>query len=178
VKLSDPERWILSSQYRILAKLYPEESDDCDKHRKALDNGYEIHYAPDFLTTNRDDIMTEDESREVLDILNMFRVLRQSWEKLPGNAGIERSLIEFDGFDGNNETKQMAYTEFYCTLPGGRFEDEVVVDNLNSHSERLPRYRAMLAEYNRIKESKPRSGSMDSYLFTKDEIAAVAGSRR
>jgi uncharacterized protein YfbU (UPF0304 family) len=174
MKLSLTERWILSNQCLILSKLYPEESKEHDKVREALDSGYELHYAPERITANPDEIMTAEECRAVLDILNMFQVLRQSFEKLSDKAGVEKSIVEFDGFDGNNETKQMGYVRFYCTLPGGRFENDVQIKNLNSHSPRLPRYRAMLSAYTRIKSAKPKSGAMDAYLFTKEEIIAVA----
>jgi uncharacterized protein len=179
MKLSPVERWILSNQCSILAKLDPNQSEYHEKIREALDSGYELHYAPEHITTNPDEIMTEEECREVLGILSMFQVLRQSFERLADKSGIEEGAVRFGGFDGNNETKQMGYTEYYCgrRRPNDRrFEGDVDLNNLNSHSERLPRYRAMLAEYNRIKTTKTGLG-MDDYLFTKDEIAAVASAR-
>lgn len=179
MNLTVVERWILSNQCLILAKLDPGEREYYEKIREALDSGYELHYAPEHITKNPDEIMTEQECREVLDILSMFQVLRQSFERLADKSGVEEGAVRFDGFDGNNETKQMGYTRFFCGRPADRrFEGDVDPNNLNSHSERLPRYRAMLAEYNRIKEAKPRDLSMDGYLFTKDEITAVTKARR
>ncbi len=177
MKLTDAERWILSNQHAILAKLDPNEGEH-ERIREALNNGYELHYRPEYITTNPDEIMTEEECQEVLDILTMFQVLRQSFECLADKSGIEEGAVRFDGFDGNNETKQMGYTRYYCTLPpDGRFKGDVDVKNLNSHSYRLLRYRAMLAEYNRIKEERPKDLSMDGYLFKKDEIAAVVSAK-
>lgn len=179
MKLSVTERWILSNQCSILAKLDPEEKNYYEKIREALDSGYELHYAPEHITANPDEIMTEQECREVLDILSMFQVLRQSFERLADKSGVEEDAVRFGGFDGNNEGKQMGYTRYYCGRPGDRrFEGDVDPDNLNSHSRRLPLYRAMLAEYNRIKERRPRDLSMDGYLFKKDEITAVTSARQ
>ncbi len=177
VKLTVAERWILSNQYMILAKLDPKKRKHYDKIRGALDSWYELHYGPNYITTNPDEIMTVEECREVGDILSMFQGLRQSYEKISDKSGISKRAVEFDGFDGNNETKQMAYTEYYCTLDGGRFEKDVDLRNLNSHSQRLPHYRAMLSEYKRIKDAKPRTGAMDDYLLTKEEILTVASAK-
>jgi uncharacterized protein len=169
---------LLSNQYSILAKLDPDQSDYYDKIRDALESGYESHYTPEHITTSPSAIMTEEECREVVDILAMFQVLRQSFDRLPDKSGIDEGDVRFGGFDGNNETKQMAYTRYFCGRPGDRrFEDDVDLNNLNSHAERLPHYQAMLREYNRIKDAKPRDLSMDGYLFTKDEIAAVVKTR-
>lgn len=97
MKLTDAERWILSNQHAILAKLDPNESERYEKIREALDNGYELHYRPENITTNPDEIMTEEECREVLDILTMFQVLRQSFERLADKSGIEEGAVRFDG---------------------------------------------------------------------------------
>jgi hypothetical protein len=174
--LTVTERWILSNQCLILAKLYPEEEKHYDDIREALDSGYERHYAPEHITKNEDAIMSEDECQEVLDILNMFRSLTFDFKHLTDRDGIDESRLAFDGFDGNEETKHMTYVRYYCSLEGGRFTDVVRVHDVNSHARRLPHYRAMLAEFRRIKARKP-SDVLHEAPFTAGEIRAVLTAR-
>lgn len=176
IKLSPAERWILSNQYRIIAKLYPDEEKRCDEIREVLEDGYERHYSPEYLVTDPSEIMSAAECEEVLNILQMFLVLGQSWNALEDRSGIDESAVRFGGFDGNNETKQLGYTRWYCSHDGGRFEGDVNPHDLNSHAQRLPRYRAMLVEYNGVKDGKTGVGSTD-YLLTREELLRVTSAR-
>jgi len=95
--------------------------------------------------------------QETCDILDMFRILTPSYEKLSDEdkARVQREAApfgddyKFQGFDGNND-------EHYG-IAGYLVEDlerygELNKHNLNSHSSTtLPTYRRMLAQFNRVK---------------------------
>ena len=51
------KRYELINQLLILEKLYPEDADYYSKNRKALENGYELHYS--WLTENISDGLSE-----------------------------------------------------------------------------------------------------------------------
>lgn len=44
MKLTKVERLILSNQYSILEKLYPEEAEHYHLQKKIVENGYSLHY--------------------------------------------------------------------------------------------------------------------------------------
>ncbi len=168
MKLTRVERWILSNQYRILAALRPDEADHLEQKCEALDSGYELHYG--WLAEHIvEDTMSEDECKEVLDILAMFDGLRLSYKTLSDKSGIDESDIRFQGFDGNNETKQMGYAQYFCLQDDGRFTDIVNTKNLNSHMPTMWRYQPMLREFKAIGKG------MD---LTKDEILRVVNAAR
>jgi uncharacterized protein len=148
MQLSLRDRWILANQYRILEKLYPEEAKGFAVAREVLENGYELHYSwiTDFLSDG-DQMMSAEESKEVLDILDLFSVLKRSYNKLEDKSGIDEWKVQFAGFSGNEETKQMAYTRFFTGLNGGRYTDLDRGDDFNSHFPMLDTYRTMVATW-------------------------------
>ena len=145
--LSKIERWILSNQYLVLERLYPDEAKWYAERREAIERGYELHYqdGPDHIS----DPMPVHECKEVLDILTMFSTIQESMERLTDKSGINQHWSEFPGFDGNNEYRQLGYAHYFCGHDGGRFpelKDKVV----NSHFPGLAKLRAMLAEWRKI----------------------------
>ena len=95
--------------------------------------------------------------QEVWDILDMFRALRQSYEKLPDKSGINEELINFDGFDANNEEEHLQAARRIAVLQRGR-------NVPNSHMPRLGGYRMML----RLWRNSP-----DKKNLTKDDILHI-----
>lgn len=81
MKLSKVERLMLVNQYLILEGLYPDEKEFYANNRKAIEEGFELHYS-DLFAGISDKTLTEKECREVLDILDMFRAITFSYEKL------------------------------------------------------------------------------------------------
>jgi uncharacterized protein YfbU (UPF0304 family) len=168
MRLSRTERWILANQYRILERLYPEEADSLAETREALEEGFELHYPPEGIYADKD-IVTEDECREVLDILDMYRAFTSAYDGLKDKKGIDKTLIKFRGFDGNNETKQMAYARYFCNLDNGRYQElGLAKSDFNSHFPVLGRYRAMLAEWNT---------SAKKHELTKDDIIRIISAK-
>jgi uncharacterized protein len=162
IKLSRKDRWFLSNQFRILSALYPNEAKNYEEYCKIVENGYELHY--DWITEyiyDVPDIVTREESLEMLDILDMFRALNYSYKKLDDKTGIDNNAIKFRGFDGNYETKYMAYVRFMI-------EDEEKFQEsrgeYNSHIPMLNRYRKMLDHWRY---------STERFDLTKEEILKI-----
>lgn len=147
MKLTRIERWILSNQFAILAKLYPEEADSYANMREVVDNGYELNY--DWIAQYiYDDTITETECKEVLDILSMFLCLKRGYEALTDKSGIEDRWVRFRGFDGNHskEAKYLSYTRFLVERED-KFTSLDRGDNFNSHAPLLSRYCQMVEEW-------------------------------
>src|SRR3954468_5735854 len=122
LKLTRTERWILANQYRILEALYPDEAKRLAEYREAIEHGYELHY--DWIAHSiydKGDALSAEECKEVIQILDMHRALKRSYEALTDKSGIKEYGVKFAGFDGNNETAQMAYARYFCEQDGGKF---------------------------------------------------------
>jgi len=166
MKLTKTERWILSNQYRILEALYPQEQKDLAERREALESGYEAEYDSMSQHIYDDkDCLTEEQCREVIDILSMFRALHDAKDK----GGVEEKETILEGFDGNDtlESSYMAYARYFCKSDGGRFEESRKGD-FNSHSLMLGIYRRMLKEW---------KNSAKPHQLTKEDIVRIVGAR-
>jgi uncharacterized protein YfbU (UPF0304 family) len=170
MNLTTTERWILSNQLRILEALYPDEARFLHQDREAIERGYELHYdmAAQHIYIDKQ-TMTSAECEEVINILNMFRMIKRAYDALDDKSGIEEWATRFDGFDGNDEPKQMAYARYYCSLDGGKFAELDRGDDFNSHSPTLDAYRRMLGEW---------QNSEDRYHLTKDDLVRITSARR
>jgi len=152
-KLTKVERLLIVNHLKILEKLYPEEAREYSKEREALEKGFTLQYRSVF--DNLYEEMSEEACKEVLDILNMYRSITFSFKELPHSEGIDEKDLKFEGFDGNNETSQYSYVQYYI-LRLGCFEElryDMKYPDYNSHSPRLPKYRRMLATWRKCEDS-------------------------
>ena len=165
MELSDKDRLIISNQLRILEALYPDEADYYAVQRKAVEQGYQLHYSE--LTAGFFDEMSLERCQEVLDILEMYRVLTFSAAELNDPGIDENYYLRFKGFDGNYETSEMLYAQYFV-------EDLDRYDELkygsefasfNSHTPMLEKYRCMLSSW--------RSLQKRSYKLSRDELLTV-----
>lgn len=164
MNLNRVERLMLSNQYKILEALYPKEAKDYARRREAIERGYELNYDWDLdYIYDGNDVMTKEECQEVFKVLGLFSALKHSYEKLADKSGIDERDIKFPGFDGNNETKQMAYAR-YLVEKEQRYGDLKIGDAYNSHFPSLGRYRAMVEVW---------EGIEDRYQLSKEEILRI-----
>lgn len=147
MKLDIKDRLIISNQLKILEKLYPEEANYYSKHRTAIEQGYQLHYP--WLVEHFYEEMSEVECKEILDILDMYRAITFASKKVPDLAEVDDHWLKFKGFDGNNESKQLAYAQYFI-VDLERYEElkyGMEFPSLNSHSQTLPKYRRMLEHW-------------------------------
>ncbi len=171
LNLSLTERIILANQLRILERLDEGEAKYYSHLRDALERGYELEYA-ELATAFSDDGLTEAECNEVYEILEMHRALNYGQRELPADAGISAADVKFRGFDGNNETRHMAYVRFIRSEE--KYEEMGDPNGFNSHMPMLGRYRRMLRVYEQIKTEQRRTGEDISHDdLTVDEIRQI-----
>jgi len=130
---------------------------------QAYEDEYAREHGCEEISTHIFDELSKEECGEVLNILSMHSALHQSAQALNDEPAIS---IRFHGFDGNNETKQMAYTRFYIDELH-RFAELIEIaqsPDYNSHYLTLRRYRLMLDEWN---------GCEDKNNLTRDEINRI-----
>lgn len=166
MKLSKKERLSFIYQLRILEALYPEEADHYAKSRTALEEGYSLHYA--WLVDHLYDDLTEEQCREVLSILDMYRAITFSLAKLEKSDALNsHHLAKFVGFDGNNETHLMSYARYFI-VDLDRFS-ELKYDEypyFNSHCPMLGTYRKMLELWSSVGKG---------YELSREQLAVLLG---
>jgi uncharacterized protein YfbU (UPF0304 family) len=167
-KLSRLDRLFLSNQMRILEALYPDEAEGIATQREAIERGYEMLYQWDMdYIYDGDDIMTAEESSEVWDTLDMFDAINRFVEKTNDEAIKASPFTKFMGYDGNNETKFMAFTA-YTIERLKRFEYVPTPKKgyWNSHMPVRDTYRRMMEEWKKV----PRNRRLE---LTADEVKAI-----
>lgn len=164
MELSKKERLSFVNQLRILEALYPDDAGYYANQRKALEDGYALHY--DWMFEHLSDELSEEQCREVIDILEMFSEIAWGLQKLGEDDELKKHhLAEFPGFDGNNETQLMAYARYFV-VDLNRFEILKKSDYpyFNSHCPMLDTYRAMLARWRGLGSQHP---------LNRDQIATI-----
>lgn len=147
MELSKKDRLLLINQYRILASLEKDEASHYNELIQILENGYSIFYS--MIDTMIDEGMSEEKSKFVLDILDLYRAIEDVKRKSQSDVIENHPYSYFMGFDGNNETELMAFSRFLVQVQGKFREQEKYLrknDNMNSHMPMFKKYSRMLTE--------------------------------
>jgi len=143
--LTKKDRVIIANQLKILEKLYPDEAKYYANHRKAVEYGFKLHYS--WIAEHiDDDEMSEEECKEVLNVLDMHRAITYSYNRIKDQTDLTVDDVRFRGYDGNNETRQFSYTNYFIT-DLGRFDElrfDAEYPDFNSHCPMVEKYRRML----------------------------------
>lgn len=146
VTLTPAERQTLINQFAILEKLNPEGANDYKKYQDILQRGFAILYDEAVSVWEEMDV---EEGRYVIDVLNMHRDLKFSFDELEDKAGLTENDIKYQGFDGNNESKRLSLAEFFGAE--GRWTELNL--RKNSHSTTtIRRYPPMLKRWREANE--------------------------
>jgi uncharacterized protein YfbU (UPF0304 family) len=132
--LTTEQRLILYNQYRILAKLYPQEKEDFERVAEIVHSGYAGLYDQELAKGFQEEV-PRTVYKEVVAILDMYRCLKEP----------------FEGFSGNDETEHFALADFLIHQLGKWNEQRGV--EFDSHTPpMLPQYRRMLAEWEKCRD--------------------------
>lgn len=149
MELTKKDRLMLYNQYEILKLLSSDDEhlvNQYEINQEILLNGYKSHYN-DLIEWILDDT-SEEVSRFVIDVLNMYRNLYMSYASLPIEDKKQLSIddIKYKGFDGNNEVEYYSYARFLLETYDLYYE---IYNNgdytSNSHHSIIPRYTNMLS---------------------------------
>lgn len=177
MKLTNPEKLILTMLCDLLDHTKAPTDIDTKLIRESIfsNNTWSLSWElPGIVGDNPD--QTPPEVNEVVDILEIYNLMQISFdqhdpadqERIKEEAQLNTDAIEFPGFDGNNEGRQMSiarhlieemnrFTEF-----GGKY--------LNSHSRMLPKYRQMLPVAKEIQRTK---AGFEQPYFSAQEIIDI-----
>ncbi|AXC16127.1 UPF0304 protein yfbU (plasmid) [Acidisarcina polymorpha] len=166
--LTPVERLQLINQYRILEKLDPEGADEYAADREIIARGYTAQYHTVF--TDVWDEMSVEECTYVYDVLDMHRILINSFNHLADKAGLTLDDVKFEGFDLNSEGKRYGFAEHLQKQ--GKWK-ETLPDYLNSHTEMTAfKQRRMLDNFQPIRQQIANSMS-GNWQLTADQIRKI-----
>ena len=170
MELTKMDRIILINQYEILKRIDSENLSYYDELIEILQNGYLIFYSDVDLSLSEE--MPDEESKFVLDILDIYRIIEDYKRDNPGDKVIEQHLFShFKGFDGNYESEYMAFTKFL--FKQGKFTEQLVykekTDNFNSHLPLVPLYKKMVDKWYEMDRK---------YSLSKDDLLLILDVKR
>jgi len=151
LKLSPFERVLLINQFEI-RKATTKDKDTIEwleRMIEVLESGYEFYYRE---LVERFSSFEEDESRFVMDVLDMYRRIEDYKGTNPKDDEIHKMpWSHFFGFDGNNESKYLGFVRFLFKQKSPELWVEQrkyakKTDGYNSHMPTLDIYRRMLAK--------------------------------
>lgn len=194
--LSAYERQMLALQHRILAHVMPPDhadapTEDCARvegdpayqreRAQILEGGYVSEYRDVFISTEPE--LPASECNFVMDLLDMFRVITYSIERLRG-AGEEfdenlEYRLKFAGFDLHDRAEARLLDYVRHLVDEDHWPEVLPLlgrdhDHGNSHAPTRARYERLLGEYRLIRSERAPSTRLDSYLLTADQLLRLA----
>lgn len=174
MKLDRKDRFIIANQLKILEALYPDEASSYAVQRTAFEEGYESHY-PWAMEHISDEPLSESDTKEVVDTLDMFRAIRHCYNNLLDKTGIDEHGLRFLGYDGNDpvECRLLGYARYFV-VELERFQ-EILEDqgghfDFNSHREMREVYRRMLNVWMQLPAEQRHN-------LTKDQLVEITNAR-
>ncbi len=182
------DRLTLSLLHRILARVLPEDAngEDGDEEyqlnkAEILESGFTGQYWLEVAGFETE--LSKRDSDRVVDILDMFRIITFSIQRLEENGThvVDELLyrLTFRGFDHNDslESHMARYVRF-LTRDGERWTELLPQikesDNGNSHVQVLDLYMRMLTEYRRIMDGRKNRYAHDAYFLSLDELKRLS----
>ena len=163
IELTDIERLLLANQYEILGHLTKD--DGYSRMAENLRDGHKWLYEQ-HATRISDNLPSEDVDH-VLTILGIYSDLKASYTKLNDKSGVDEHLVNFPGFDGNNESELLHFAG--ALSKNGNYSDTVGKDARNSHMPTTDMYRRMIEEWREM--GSPR------YPLSKAQILAIIATK-
>ena len=179
-------RQMLVLLHRILGHVLPEDANgpegtSADQRDRAtvLEQGFTGEYWKEVAGFRQE--LSMHESLQLMEILDMFRVITASRERLTQEGGHLATGVEygltFRGFDGNDplEGHLADYTEYL--MEDGRWaelKDQFnELDRGNSHMPMLGVYRRMLNEYRRIMSTRRPGDFQARFSLSAEELIQI-----
>lgn len=163
LNFTDTERIMLANQYEILGALKKDPS--LTQLAEALRDGHKWLYEQSFAWVS--DVMSDKVAEDVLRIIEIHSAMKDSYRDLADKTGIEERLLEFRGFDGNNEGELLHFAR--ALREHGRYTETLGTGDLNSHMPMCDMYDHMVAAWDKL--GRPE------YPYSREAIIAILEAR-
>ena len=167
--LTPQEKLILHNQFEILKHVNPDDFSRYQEKQEILEIGSDTDCEELFNFLNG---TPNEVASEVWDILDMFKALTFSYDKLSDVADLKREDVLFSGFDGNEECSYYIYAQWL--IEERNKYQEFATCEVNSHCNRLDVYRKMMGIYNTVKQKHEIKTKCFSEM-TLEEIKTIIG---
>ena len=143
LRLSLADRLTLVNQYQVLAELRPELAELYNSYIHILKSGFEIQYV--HLVEGFGGGLKEEDSRDILRILDMFSVLTNVLDNANMNP-VYREASRFQGFHEQLESEQFVFANYLINelRHYENIRSQIVRHGLSSNVPKLDTYRRML----------------------------------
>lgn len=176
MKLSPAQRLIVYNQLEILKKLDSDNEDEYELKQNIVYRGHSYFYGElgDFVTAE-----SEDETKEVMETLQMFRVIGNAIRRLKEEGtelNFDEESLRFKGYDGNEETNFYSIANFVLSKDPakglGRFKEvHEYLDYFNTHSPVRHEYQRLFRAYRSLGTSVSSSELSIDQLRVLAEVA-------
>ena len=163
LNFTDAERIILANQYEILGAL--KNDVHYTKLAEALRDGHKWLYDQSFGWVS--EVMSDKVAEDVLRILEIYSAMKDSYRDLADKHGIDEGLLEFRGFDGNNESELLHFTR--ALRENERYTMALGAGDLNAHMPMCGIYDRMVAAWDRL--GRPE------YPYSREAIVSILEAR-
>lgn len=160
---TDTERIILANQYEILAAL--KNDPHFTQLAEALRDGHKWLYEQSFTWVS--EVMPDKVAEDVLKTIEIYSAMKDSYRDLADKSGIEERLLEFRGFDGNNEGELLHFAR--ALRVNDRYTETLGTGDLNSHMPMCEMYDRMVAAWDML--GRPE------YPYSRETIIAILEAR-
>ena len=164
LNLTDVERLILANQYEILGAL--KKDTHYTKLAEALRDGHKWLYEQSLEGVS--EVMSDNVAEDVLRIIEIYSAMKDSYRDLADKSGIDEHLLEFRGFDGNNEGELLHFAR--ALRENGRYEDTLKHGDINSHMPMCGIYDRMVGAW--VKLGRPE------FPYSREAILAILEARK
>lgn len=146
MKITSAQRLILSNQYQLMSQLDPQNTDKYARLKVIVERGYKLQLRE--LDKDFGEI-SEETCREVIDIMEMYHALNESYSMLTPNEqeDIDSRRLQFWGFDAATESSLMHYVRFLTENEGLYPQFDKAQHHFNSQQPMQEKYQRMLISW-------------------------------
>ncbi|MFB9134447.1 YfbU family protein [Vibrio sp. AK197] len=143
MEMTNAQRLILSNQYFLMSQLNPESKEKYQRLQNIVERGYELQMREimkDF------GCIKEDDCRKVIDIMEMYHAMQESYNMLADTAQkeVDKRRLTFLGFDIATEAHLVHYVRFLIDSEGLYPQFDKGDHHFNSQTPMLEKYSRML----------------------------------
>lgn len=148
------ERFIISNQMKILEKLDADNAKEYQRTKLIFDEGFEEE-CEEAMEHIKERLVSEYQ-RDVRSILNIYSILRRSFDSLEDKSQINEEDVKFPGYETNDdlESAMAKYAEFLVT-GSKNWSDAVKGQSLHwqykSLVSKLKKYQRMIAKWEALR---------------------------
>lgn len=146
MEMTNAQRLILSNQYYLMAQLDPENSQKYKRLQTIIERGYELNMHE---LSKHFGCLHEDECKEIIDILEMYHAMQESYKNLTAEQQkeVDKRRLQFVGFDLSTEAELVHYVRFLIDSEGMYPQFDKADHYFNSQMPMLEKYRRMLSTW-------------------------------